>query len=215
MSVKTLENIAVNFFSFYLIVEKSPYAQRFWFGLVLMLLVWESFWYGTPPQFHALQDGFMYCRAGSIQFFFFFNTSLASNLKCREPSTMCSSRKALSILYLSKLREMVKDREAWLAAVHWVTKSQTRLSHWTTTFEHTRTFHLVSDNTAILRTKGEGRGKTQSWVLFSDPYHTVASAEWAKLLATISLLTEQRLPVHLSLNRLTQLSNSKWLCGTS
>ena len=29
---------------------------------------------------------------------------------------------------LSKLREMVKDREAWHAAVHGVSKSQTRLS---------------------------------------------------------------------------------------
>jgi len=29
---------------------------------------------------------------------------------------------------LSKLREMVKDREAWHAAVHGVTKSWTRLS---------------------------------------------------------------------------------------
>ena len=29
---------------------------------------------------------------------------------------------------LSKLREMVKDREAWRAAVHGVTKSQTPLS---------------------------------------------------------------------------------------
>ena len=34
---------------------------------------------------------------------------------------------------LSRLREMVKDREAWCAAVHGVTKSQTQLSDWTTT----------------------------------------------------------------------------------
>ena len=30
---------------------------------------------------------------------------------------------------LSKLREMVKDREAWRAAVHGVTKSWTQLSN--------------------------------------------------------------------------------------
>ena len=33
---------------------------------------------------------------------------------------------------LSKLQEMMKDREAWRAAVHRVTKSQTQLSNWTT-----------------------------------------------------------------------------------
>ena len=32
---------------------------------------------------------------------------------------------------LSELREMVMDREAWLAAIHGVAKSLTRLSDWT------------------------------------------------------------------------------------
>ena len=32
---------------------------------------------------------------------------------------------------VGKLQEMVRDREAWRAAVHGVTKSRTRLSDWT------------------------------------------------------------------------------------
>ena len=32
---------------------------------------------------------------------------------------------------LSKLRELVMDREAWRAVIHGVSKSQTRLSNWT------------------------------------------------------------------------------------
>ena len=32
---------------------------------------------------------------------------------------------------LSELRELVMDREAWRAAIHWVAKSRTRLRDWT------------------------------------------------------------------------------------
>ena len=32
---------------------------------------------------------------------------------------------------MSKLQEMVKDREAWRVAVHKVAKSQTQLGNWT------------------------------------------------------------------------------------
>ena len=37
---------------------------------------------------------------------------------------------------LSKLQEMVKDREAWNTAFHGVTKSQAWVSNWTTTTKH-------------------------------------------------------------------------------
>ena len=39
-------------------------------------------------------------------------------------------------MHLSKLWEIVKDREAWCTSVHGVTKSQTRLSSWTITIYH-------------------------------------------------------------------------------
>ena len=41
---------------------------------------------------------------------------------------------------LSKLQEIVKDKEAWHAAVHGVSKNQTQLSNWTTTKEDAETY---------------------------------------------------------------------------
>ena len=47
---------------------------------------------------------------------------------------------------LSKLQEMVKDREAWRAAVHGVSKTQTRLSNQSTTITSLSGFLGSSDS---------------------------------------------------------------------
>ena len=44
---------------------------------------------------------------------------------------------------LSKFQEIVKDKEAWHTAVHWVTKSQTRLSN-------SRTTTVISYEAAVI-----------------------------------------------------------------
>ena len=57
---------------------------------------------------------------------------------------------------LSKLQEMVNDREAWHAAVHGVTKSQTQLSNWTTTTTNETATNPHSDLSIQTTTKEKG-----------------------------------------------------------
>ena len=50
---------------------------------------------------------------------------------------------------LSKLREIVKDREAWHAAVQGVTKSKTQFSNWTTTYIQANHLHKIPWNASL------------------------------------------------------------------
>jgi len=58
---------------------------------------------------------------------------------------------------LSKLQETVKDREAWPAAVHGVTNSQTWLSDWTTTTMDIDDVFLVKALALERREKSPGK----------------------------------------------------------
>ena len=75
---------------------------------------------------------------------------------------------------LSKLRQIVMDREAWHAAVHVVTKGWTQLNNWATTRddrEHEKGFWRVSESSSSwLGTRVKGQFVKSSPLYTNDRY---------------------------------------------
>ena len=105
---------------------------------------------------------------------------------------------------LSKLREMVKDREAWCAAVHVVARSSTRLSDWTTTISPQAQRNCQPQNGLGLRVRYPfcQFHEVRTWMsLFSephpptwppegpDPYTTTGKVSWTRMSTTESQST--------------------------
>ena len=60
---------------------------------------------------------------------------------------------------LSELREMVKDRKAWCAAVHGITKHQTRLSDFTFTLHFHALEKAMATHSSVLALRIPGTGE--------------------------------------------------------
>ena len=70
-------------------------------------------------------------------------------------------------MHLSKLQEIVKDREAWCSTIHGVSKSRTQLGNWTTSKKKGGCPNLFFHSSFILSLSSGHPGLFSPWPLLS------------------------------------------------
>ena len=83
---------------------------------------------------------------GTLKSLLQYHSLKASILWCSRLDTITDTM----AMNLSKLQEIVEDRGAWHAAVHWVAKSWTQLSNWTITTMNYQAMSLIFRNSREL-----------------------------------------------------------------